>query len=133
LQEGNVHVQIQHVALSVSDIGRSAAWYERLFEFQKVAEMSEPPLDIYMTPEGQAIDLRQDPRVSGDPFTQEHVGLDHLAFVCEDLSELEGWEARLNEMGVKNSGIVQTQFGQHLNFRDPDNIALEFYLPGARD
>jgi catechol-2,3-dioxygenase len=126
-------VRIQHVALSVSDIKRSAPWYERLFELQKVAEMADPaPLYIYMTPEGQAIDLREDPGVVRQPFTQERVGLDHLAFVCQDRPELESWLARLNELGAENSGIVETQFGSHVNFRDPDYIALEFYLPKPR-
>lgn len=128
-----MQVRIQHVALSVTDLGRSGPWYERLFELRKVADMADPaPLQIYMTPEGQAIDLRQDPGVVREPFTQERVGLDHMAFVCEDLPELERWQARLNEFGVENSGIVQTQFGSHLNFRDPDNIALEFYWPQSR-
>lgn len=128
-----MQVHIQHVALSVTDIGRSGPWYEHLFELQKVAEMTDPaPMEIYMTPEGQAIDLRQDPSVVRERFTQERVGLDHLAFVCQDPPELEAWLARLNESGVENSGIVQTPFGSHVNFRDPDNIALEFYLPKAR-
>lgn len=127
-----MQVRIQHVALSVTNIEWSSRWYEQLFELNKVAEMNDPaPLVIYMTPEGQAIDLRQDPNVVREPFTQERVGLDHLAFVCEDMPELEQWLARLEEVGVENSGIVETQFGAHLNFRDPDNIALEFYLPSA--
>jgi catechol-2,3-dioxygenase len=131
-EEINMQVRIQHVALSVTDIERSARWYEQLFELNKVAEMNDPArLVIYMTPEGQAIDLRQDPNVVREPFTQERVGLDHLAFVCEEMPELERWLARLKEFGVENSGIVETQFGSHLNFRDPDNIALEFYLPSA--
>jgi catechol 2,3-dioxygenase-like lactoylglutathione lyase family enzyme len=123
-------VEIHHVALSVRDIDRSAAWYERLFELEKVAELDEPaPMRIYMTPRGQAIDLRQDPRAGTEPFTQERTGLDHVGFVCGDRVELEKWQARLDEFGVESSGIVESPFGWHVNFRDPDEIALEFFLP----
>ena len=38
---------------------------------------------------------------------------------------------RLDEQGVTNSGIIEDESGLHLNAKDPDNIALEFfYMPG---
>jgi glyoxylase I family protein len=123
-------LRIQHVALSVTDMSRSAPWYERLFELQLVAELDKPaPMKIYMTPEGQAIDLRQDPAVSAERFTQTRAGLDHVGFVCADRAELEKWQAKLDEHGVVHSAIEESPFGYHLNFRDPDDIALEFFLP----
>ena len=55
-------MRLQHVALSVTDIARSGVWYEKVLGLAKVAEFHEPaPMAVYMTPEGQAIDLRQDP------------------------------------------------------------------------
>jgi catechol 2,3-dioxygenase-like lactoylglutathione lyase family enzyme len=126
-------LRIQHVAFSVTDMSRSAPWYERLFELQKVAEFDEPaPMKIFMTPEGQAIDLRQDPGSVRERFTQTRVGLDHVGFVCADRAELEQWLARLEAQGVEHSGVEESPFGSHLNFRDPDGIALEFFLPAAR-
>jgi catechol 2,3-dioxygenase-like lactoylglutathione lyase family enzyme len=126
-----LQMRIQHVALSVTDIARSGPWYEELFGFQKVAEFDNPPMQIYLTPDGQALDLRQDPDVSPEPFTQTHVGLDHLAFVCLDRDEFDQWFERLAELGIVNSGVQVSPFGSHINFRDPDGIALEFYLPAA--
>jgi hypothetical protein len=38
---------------------------------------------------------------------------------------------RLNELGIANSGIVDDAYGHHLNFRDPDNIALELFAVPA--
>lgn len=122
-------MRLQHVALSVSDIGKSGPWYEDLFGFAKVAEFADPPMQIYMTPGGHALDLRQDPNVTGERFDVTRVGLDHLAFVVEDQKELDEWQAHIDELGVENSGIQDSPFGRHLNFRDPDGIALEFYLP----
>ncbi len=56
---------LHHIALSVHDIDKSADWYTRLFDLTLVAEVEDPaPMKIFMTPQGQAIDLRQDPAVA---------------------------------------------------------------------
>jgi catechol 2,3-dioxygenase-like lactoylglutathione lyase family enzyme len=121
---------LQHIALSVHDIDKSADWYARLFDLTLAAEFDEPaPMKIFFTPTGQAIDLRQDPDVSDEAFTQTRVGLDHVGFVCASRDELDGWLDRLRDQAVVESGIQESPFGWHLNFRDPDNIALEFFLP----
>ncbi len=127
-----VQMKIQHVALSVTDITKSGPWYEELFGFQKVAAFDLPaPMEVYMTPDGQALDLRQDPDVVQERFTEKRVGLDHLAFVCADQDELDEWFTRLTELGVDNTGYETSPFGTHLNFRDPDGIPLEFFRPAT--
>jgi catechol 2,3-dioxygenase-like lactoylglutathione lyase family enzyme len=121
---------LQHVAFSVRDIDASTDWYTRLFDLTLVAEMDEPaPMKVFMTPSGQAIDLRQDPKVSPDRFTQEVVGLDHVGFVCTSRAELDEWRDRMVTHGVEFSEVAESPFGWHLNFRDPDGIPMEFYLP----
>jgi catechol 2,3-dioxygenase-like lactoylglutathione lyase family enzyme len=123
---------LQHIALSVHDIDKSTDWYVRLFDLTLVAEFDEPaPMKVLFTPTGQAIDLRQDPDVADAGFTQTRVGLDHVGFVCASRPELDGWLDRLREHGVVESGIQESPFGWHLNFRDPDDIPLEFFLPRA--
>jgi catechol-2,3-dioxygenase len=66
---------------------------------------------------------------STEPFNERRPGLDHLAFGCASRDELKAWEIRLNELGIPNSGIVDTTYYSALSFRDPDNIALEFFAP----
>ena len=39
------------------------------------------------------------------------------------------WEDRLRVAGVPFTPIRDMPLGHHLNFRDPDGIALEFYAP----
>ncbi len=56
-------------------------------------------------------------------------GLDHVAFACANRGELEQWETKLNELGIENGGVVDAPYGSGLSFRDPDNIALEFFAP----
>ena len=63
------------------------------------------------------------------PFDERRLGLDHLAFACADRGELDQWQARLEELGVAHGGIVDAAYGSGLSFRDPDNIALEFFAP----
>jgi hypothetical protein len=55
------------------------------------------------------------------------VGLDHLGFHVADRQQLEAWRVRLDEQGVANSGSIEDENGVHLNAKDPDNIALEFF------
>ncbi len=61
----------------------------------------------------------------GDRFTELHTGLDHLSFGVDSREELVAWECRLELLGVEYTPIRDMDFGAHLNFRDPDHIALE--------
>ena len=121
---------IHHIGLSVRDIDTSTDWYVRHLNLAVVASFDEPaPMRILMSPDGQAIDLRQDPEAAAEPFTQRNIGLDHVGFVVRSRAELDAWQQVLADAGIEHSGIVQSPFGWHLNFRDPDQIALEFFLP----
>lgn len=40
-------------------------------------------------------------------------------------------QAKLNSLGVPDGGIVDAPYGSGLSFRDPDNIALEFFAPAG--
>ena len=71
--------------------------------------------------------LREFATGSGDEFTPERTGLDHLAFHCADRGELEKWQAVFQEKGITHSDIVDTEYGHVLSFKDPDNIALEMF------
>ena len=44
-------------------------------------------------------------------------------------AELEAWERRFDEYGVSYTPIRDMEMGSHLNFRDPDGIALELDAP----
>jgi glyoxylase I family protein len=61
----------------------------------------------------------------GESFSELHTGLDHLGFGVNSREELVAWEFRLQTLGVEYTPIRDMEFGAHLNFRDPDHIALE--------
>jgi hypothetical protein len=66
---------------------------------------------------------------NGARFTEINTGLDHLGFAVATHDELVDWERRLEGYGVEYTPIREMEFGYHLNFRDPDNIALELITP----
>ena len=121
---------ISHVALTVTDLARSVPWYERLFDAKPVLDEDTGPFRHVVWAIGSTlVGLHQFPDGGSPGFDERRVGLDHLAFVCADRAELERWEARLGEVGINHAGIVDAHYGSGLSFRDPDNIALEFFAP----
>jgi glyoxylase I family protein len=125
---------ITHVALTVTDLNRSVPWYEALFGSRPVLDEDTGPFrHVVWLVGGTLVGLHQfpDPTDAG-PFDERRVGLDHLAFACATRKELQEWEERLKQLGVPNGGVVDASYGSGLSFRDPDNIALEFFArPGT--
>jgi glyoxylase I family protein len=121
-----------HVSLTVTDLGVSGPWYQKVFDGQQVfaGDDGVSPVELYLIPDNLLLGLRQHASTSdGDRFAFDRCGLDHLGLHVSDRAELEKWDAKLTEMGVESSGIVESPYGQHVNFKDPDGIALELYLP----
>jgi glyoxylase I family protein len=121
---------IVHVSLTVSDLDRSVPWYERVFDAKLVLDDESGPFRrAVLVVAGKAlVGLQEFPDPADNlPFNERRVGLDHLAFACSSRRELEAWKARLDELGVVNGGVVDAGYGSVLSFRDPDNIALEFF------
>jgi catechol 2,3-dioxygenase-like lactoylglutathione lyase family enzyme len=85
---------------------------------------------VFVLPGGLVLGLIGHPAT--DPnhrFDESGPGLDHISFECGDRSELEKWQNRLDELGITHGDIAEDAFGFALAFRDPDNIALEFWAP----
>lgn len=121
---------ITHVALTVSDLSRSVPWYTRLFDSNPVLDEDTGPFRHVVWALGSTlVGLHQFPEGASEPFDERRVGLDHLSFACADRGELEQWASRLDELGVSHGGIVDASYGSGVSFRDPDNIALEFFAP----
>ncbi|TML58308.1 MAG: VOC family protein [Actinobacteria bacterium] len=125
---------IAHVALTVSDLDRSREWYGRLFGSAPVLDEDTGVYHHVVWLMGRTlVGIHKHPRMdSTEAFSELRPGLDHLAFGCADRAELEAWKARLDELGIANGGIVDAPYGSGLSFRDPDNIALEFFSPPGR-
>lgn len=123
---------ITHVALTVSDLNRSVPWYQQLFNSDPVLDEDTGPFRhvVWLVGGHTLVGLHYFPDLDDDsPFNERRLGLDHLAFQCANRDELQQWQDRLEELGIAHGGIVDAGYGSGLSFRDPDNIALEFFAP----
>jgi catechol-2,3-dioxygenase len=122
-----------HVDVTVTDLERSAQWWQDVMGFTVVNRDRGPTFDFVslMNSAGVVVTvMTHDARLPGE-FDERRVGLDHLAFLVADRAELEQWVDHLATKGVPNSGLIDAHFGSHLVFRDPDNFQLELFVPDA--
>ena len=126
-----------HVRLTVTDIARSRAFYDRVFGFPVAFEV---PVDadeatrdslaflygglVYAVPGGGLLGLRP-VAPDGDRFDEDRVGLDHLSFAVSSAAELQDAVAVLDAAGVAHGGVKDIGVAAILEFRDPDGVALE--------
>ena len=124
---------LTHVALTVRNLEVSIPWYQMLFDSEPVIdEDTDPDLHhtVYLIGNGTLIGLHQHGTAAPpESFSEFRVGLDHVAFGCEDRDELEKWALRLDELGIARGRIKDAAYGSGVSFRDPDGIALEFFAP----
>jgi glyoxylase I family protein len=129
---------IAHIRLTVTDIARSREFYESVFNWPINLEMPEDADDatrerfaflfggvIYNVGDSR-VALRP---VADDRFDEDRTGLDHLAFPLASKSELDDAARQLDELGVAHEPIKDIGVMYILEFRDPDNIALELIAP----
>ncbi|MDT8914941.1 VOC family protein [Amycolatopsis sp. PS_44_ISF1] len=127
-----------HVRLTVTDIGRSRAFYEEVFGLPVAFELPENADEetkkqlwflfggvIYQLGDS-LLGLRP---VSDDTFTEDRTGLDHVSFAVESRAELDLAVSLLDARGIENGGVKDIGVGYIVEFRDPDNIALEVFAP----
>lgn len=122
---------LHHVTLRVHDLARSQHFYERVLGLTLDQDF-EDKLRFRLGP-GTRLVLK--PPLPGTPqddrFSERRIGLDHLSLEVEpeDLTRLLAafWEA-----GIATEGINRDPTGPRvLSFRDPDNIAWEFFAESA--
>jgi glyoxylase I family protein len=128
---------LAHVAVTVTDLGRSTEWYTALFGSEPVLDEDEESgtfhHTVYLLGGGHLFGLHTHTEPGGGAFDERSTGLDHVAFGCSGRSELQSWADRLDELGIAHDGIKEAGYGSGVSFRDPDGIALEFFAPPGVD
>jgi glyoxylase I family protein len=127
-----------HIRLTVTDIARSRAFYDDVFGLPVAFELPQDADEetrrqlsflfggvIYQLGDS-LLGLRP---VGTDAFVEDRTGLDHLSFRVDSRSDLVTAVELLDERGVAHDGIKDIGAGYILEFRDPDNIALELFAP----
>jgi catechol 2,3-dioxygenase-like lactoylglutathione lyase family enzyme len=121
---------ISHVILTVSNLERSRAFYGDLLGFE-IHDVNFEGGSLFYFPVGGASIwvLTHAETPPGDRFSENRVGLDHVAFQATNETELQAMADKLIAAGVNTKG-VETYFtgNKYIAFRDPDNIQLEYWL-----
>ncbi len=125
---------VHHVRLTVTDIVRSREFYDSVFGWPVMLEVPDDADAetreklwflfggvIYRTGD-LLVGLRP---VADDSFDEDRTGLDHVAFRLDSRDELDAAAAYLDHLGVAHEPIKDIGISHILEFRDPDNIALE--------
>ena len=129
---------IAHVRLTVTDIARSRQFYDAVFGWRVALEVPEDADDatrealgflfggvVYQVGDS-LVGLRP---VATDRFDEDRAGLDHLAFRVDTQAELDAAAAHLDDLNISHESIKDIGPSYILEFRDPDNIALELAAP----
>jgi catechol 2,3-dioxygenase-like lactoylglutathione lyase family enzyme len=135
---------ISHISLTVSDLNRSAEFYDRIFKFMGYLAVEVPEstqqamntrLKAWVGP-GYSISIRPS---NGEFAHRRHdrnaPGFNHMAFYAEDRSDIDAMYNLLKEIGAQvldppaeypySPGYVAVYFA------DPDGLKFEFaYVPG---
>ncbi|MCV7436996.1 VOC family protein [Mycobacterium seoulense] len=129
---------IAHVRLTVTDIERSRQFYESVFGWPVLLEVPDNADGatrkqlsflfggVIYDLGGTLLGLRP---VATDRFHEDRAGLDHIAFRVGTKDELDSAAAHLDELGVAHEPVKDIGPSYILQFRDPDNIALELTAP----
>ena len=134
---------ISHIALAVSDLERSTAFYDRVFEFigfkrVEVAESTQQAmktrLKAWVGP-GYSISIRPSKgEFARRPHDRNSPGSNHMAFTAEDRSDVEKMYGLLQEIGATVLD-APTEYPYSpgyfaVYFTDPDGLKFEFaYAP----
>ena len=119
---------IRHIALSVTDLERSAAWYQRVLDLHELRREESPSRRAVLLSwsEVPTVGLVQHD-ADESVFDPTMAGMDHVAFAVASRDELDEWAARFDQEGVTHSGAIDIPDGGILNFKDPDGIALALF------
>jgi glyoxylase I family protein len=143
----NVSVpKLHHIALTVTDVDASVAWYEKVFRISLRMEVPhQGGVGKLLADDGGqlAIVLHHHDANERDSFIETRTGLDHVGLLVSDRTRLVRWQAHLEDLGVRRSPsadrpltqspIADEGYGSVLVFRDPDNIQLELVALAPRN
>lgn len=115
---------VDHLSLTVTDLDRSEEFYTAVLGLLRLADFGDARILIHRQT-SFVLGLVRHEAGDGEGFSELRTGLDHVGFAVGSREELVRWQARLEELGVEHTPIRDMELGHHLNFRDPDHIALE--------
>jgi catechol 2,3-dioxygenase-like lactoylglutathione lyase family enzyme len=125
---------LHHVSLTVSNLDRSLAFYQRVLGMRPIGENNhDGGRTVVLTHRrtGFVLLLQQHKAHEGTRFSEFRPGLDHLSFRVAGREALAAWAAHLDGLGVERQSAHEDEWGSVIIFRDPDRIQLELFVDPA--
>jgi glyoxalase family protein len=120
------------IVLTVQDFSRTARVLTGVMNMRRARDYAAHGAHIHVFEMGE-----------GGPAAELHVleskdmaarqgagGVHHVAFRTPDETQYHAWTARLNELGVPNSGEIDRFYFRSLYFREPNGILFEIATDG---
>ena len=121
------------IVLTVRELSRTAAVLTEVMNMRRLRDYAAHGAHVHVFAMGE-----------GGPAAELHVieqkdlavarqgagGVHHVAFRTPDDAQYHAWTARLNELGVPNSGEVDRFYFRSLYFREPGGILFEIATDG---
>lgn len=131
---------VHHLGLTVSDVERSAGWYQDVLGFVRSGEFGGPGdarRKVFLNHPGFRLRLGLVEHRGGaaDGFDETRTGLDHLAFAVPDHDQLDRWARHLEHQGVRFTAAASANTvpgAAVIVLRDPDSIQLELFADPGR-
>jgi glyoxylase I family protein len=118
---------LHHVALTVSDLDRAQEFWTQLLGLQVLMRTETFCALMTGSDRVQALLLTTHDGTREGAFSEFTVGLDHVCLDVGSAGELAAWRRHLEQREVAHS-YQRSEWGHHINLRDPDNIAVELFL-----
>ena len=117
-----------HVAITVSDLDRSLAFYESLLGAPPVGRIELDGLDrrLFSVGGGQILGVTAYAEGKAVPFDPTVPGLDHIGFAVADRDAVVAWQVHAASAGI-DSHLEDPEFGTTLMVKDPDGNQIEFF------
>lgn len=115
--------EINHVALTVTDVRTSQQWYADAFDLVRIdgeiADDGTGHIAMLQPHGGWVLSLASSPTA----------GVDHVAFTCRDRDALVQWREALAARGVDVGTVTDAPYGSGFVLRDPDGLEVELFAP----
>jgi glyoxalase family protein len=121
------------IVLTVRDLSRTEHVLTSVMNMRRARDYAAYGAHIHvfaMGEGGPAAELHVLESKDVDEARQGAGGVHHVAFRTPDEAQYHAWTARLNELGIRNSGEIDRFYFRSLYFREPNGILFEIATDG---
>ncbi|HXR87244.1 MAG TPA: VOC family protein [Stellaceae bacterium] len=120
--------KLRHIAITVSDLKKEAAFFESVFGFKKHHEndvavsLSDGVVNVTL------LKFKTDAD-AGDERGKDFVGIHHIGFVVDDPKEWAGMDQKIKDNGGQFHFEGRAGMAVEIKYRDPHGIVFDISEP----